>query len=172
MPPAAQDTGLSWCTTIALPASATCFAQPTVCAVHVEPVAEAASITEALRAAVACRCGAFARALQYFEIFVRQQHGGGLNPAAYLGGCSRCVRSLRAFSLTERLSVLSADQPSGAVHEKQKPHTGMTSTSLNSPPVSPLLGTCLPTHSHTAMAMMRCHSSWRFMDTWRSRTAS
>lgn len=36
------------------------------------------------------RCGAYARALQYFETFVRQQHGGGLNPAAYGGGCSRC----------------------------------------------------------------------------------
>jgi hypothetical protein len=35
------------------------------------------------------RCGAYARALQYFERHVRQRHGGGLNPAAFGGGCSR-----------------------------------------------------------------------------------
>lgn len=43
-----------------------------------------------LRASLAAvRCGSYARALQYFETFVRQQHGGGLNPAAFDGGCSR-----------------------------------------------------------------------------------
>lgn len=29
-----------------------------------------------------CRCGAYARALQCYETYVRQVHGGGLNPAA------------------------------------------------------------------------------------------
>lgn len=35
-----------------------------------------------------CRCGSYARALQYFETYVRDKHGGGLNPSAYNGGCT------------------------------------------------------------------------------------
>jgi hypothetical protein len=35
-----------------------------------------------------CRCGSYARALQYFETYVRDKHGGGLNPSAFNGGCS------------------------------------------------------------------------------------
>lgn len=35
-----------------------------------------------------CRCGSYARALQYFESYVRDKHGGGLNPSAFNGGCS------------------------------------------------------------------------------------
>eukprot|EP00878_Enallax_costatus_P022474 GHUV01023843.1.p1 GENE.GHUV01023843.1~~GHUV01023843.1.p1 ORF type:complete len:1333 (+),score=447.74 GHUV01023843.1:514-3999(+) len=39
-------------------------------------------------AEAALRCGSYARALQFFEVHVRAKHGGGLNPAAYNGGCS------------------------------------------------------------------------------------
>lgn len=44
-------------------------------------------LTEGLRLCF-CRCGSYARALQYFEVHVRVKHGGGLNPSAYNGGCS------------------------------------------------------------------------------------
>eukprot|EP00883_Tetradesmus_obliquus_P008640 jgi/Sobl393_1/19368/SZX76090.1 len=68
-------------------------AQPPVVDVALPPfVANVASILTAIpietRAQAALRCGSYARALQYFESYVRDKHGGGLNPSAFNGGCS------------------------------------------------------------------------------------
>lgn len=41
------------------------------------------AIPKKLLATAAFRCGAHARALQYFETHVRAERGGGLNPAAH-----------------------------------------------------------------------------------------
>ena len=40
------------------------------------------SIPLDLLAQAAVQCGAHARALQYYEVYVREKQGGGLNPAA------------------------------------------------------------------------------------------
>eukprot|EP00879_Flechtneria_rotunda_P008531 GHRR01008938.1.p1 GENE.GHRR01008938.1~~GHRR01008938.1.p1 ORF type:complete len:1480 (+),score=620.50 GHRR01008938.1:516-4442(+) len=60
--------------------------QLSVFAANVQQLVSAIPIQTMAQAAL--RCGSYARALQYFETHVRDVHGGGLNPAAFNGGCS------------------------------------------------------------------------------------
>eukprot|EP00775_Hariotina_reticulata_P013107 gene13107-13235_t len=76
-------------------------------------------------AQAALRCGAYARALQYYERHVRQVHGGGLNPAAYHGGCSSYTYDEVSFLLEVYGQLEEPDGLAGLVQLRQG---GLTST--------------------------------------------
>lgn len=86
----------------------------------------------------ATRCGAHARALQYYETWVRQEQQGGLNPSAYNTSVEYTSDQVRAQVLPSQRGNQTRQQKHGVPGAPPAPRHLLACVRAPPPPVVPL----------------------------------